>query len=192
MPPSTTPQSTLHTERLTLVPLADEHLDHEIALDADPEVMRYLGTGRPRTAAEVIALHEQRIAVARTAPGLGFWAGFTGSEFIGWWLLEPPERPEHRIGSQAEIGYRLMRRHWRRGLAGEGARELLRHGFEDLQLTRIFAETMAVNAASRATMVSLDLAYIRTFPGEWDDPIPGYEQGEVEYAITSDEWRAAQ
>ncbi len=33
---------TLHTERLTLVPLADEHLEWEIELDADPEVMRFL------------------------------------------------------------------------------------------------------------------------------------------------------
>jgi hypothetical protein len=29
------------------VPLADEHLEWEIELDADPAVMRYL-TGRPR------------------------------------------------------------------------------------------------------------------------------------------------
>ena len=36
------PQQTLHTGRLTLVPLADEHLDWEVELDSVPEVMRYL------------------------------------------------------------------------------------------------------------------------------------------------------
>ena len=45
-------QPTLRTQRLTLVPLADEHLEHEVELDSRPEVMRYL-TGRPRTRDEV-------------------------------------------------------------------------------------------------------------------------------------------
>jgi hypothetical protein len=41
------PQQTLHTGRLTLVPLADEHLGWEVELDSDPEVMRYLsGSGQ--------------------------------------------------------------------------------------------------------------------------------------------------
>ena len=40
------PQQTLHTERLALVPLADEHLEWEIELDSDPEVMRFLSGRR--------------------------------------------------------------------------------------------------------------------------------------------------
>jgi hypothetical protein len=36
------PQQTLHTERITPVPLADEHFEWEVELDSDPEVMRYL------------------------------------------------------------------------------------------------------------------------------------------------------
>ena len=42
----------LRTARLQLVPLAEEHLEAEVELDADPEVMRYL-TGRASTRAEV-------------------------------------------------------------------------------------------------------------------------------------------
>jgi len=38
-------QPRLHTERLVLVPLAEEHLPFEIELDSEPEVMRYI-TGR--------------------------------------------------------------------------------------------------------------------------------------------------
>ena len=91
---------------------------------------------------------------------------------------------------QAELGYRLLRRHWRQGLGSEGARELVRHGFEDLALDRIFAETMAVNAASRATMAAVGLWQVRTFHREFDDPLPGTELGEVEYAITREEWLA--
>jgi hypothetical protein len=34
------PQQILHTERITLVPLADRHLEWEAELDSDPDVMR--------------------------------------------------------------------------------------------------------------------------------------------------------
>lgn len=183
-------QATLQTKRIHLIPLSDEHLEHEVDLDADPEVMRYLGSGRARSRLEVEALHLGRIAIAGHVPGLGFWAGFVDGEFVGWWILEPPEGADQGlVDGQAELGYRLLRRHWRRGLASEGARELIRHGFEDLGLARIFAETMAVNAASRATMTSVGMQHVRTFLLDVDEPLPGSELGEVEYAISREQWQ---
>ena len=188
------PQPTLQTERITLVPLGDEHLDHEVELDSTPEVMRFL-TGRARTREEVAALHRRRLAIARAAPGLGFWCGFRrgsgAGEFVGWWILEPPERAEQRAEAQAELGYRLLPRFWRQGLASEGSRALIDYGFTELGLERIIAETMAVNEASRATMAAVGLRYVRTFHLEFDDPLPGSEHGEVEYALTRDEWLTA-
>ncbi len=186
-------QVPLQTSRMQLVPLADEHLGHEVEVDSDPEVMRYLGSGRARTRQEIEALHRVRLAVPARAPGLGFWVGFVDAEFVGWWILQPPERADQgAVAGQAELGYRLLRRHWRRGLASEGARELIRHGFQDLGLIRIFAETMAVNVASRATMASVGLTHVRTFHMEFDEPLPGSDLGEVEYAISVDQWRARQ
>lgn len=35
-------QPTLQSDRLRLVPLADEHLELEVEPDSDPEVMRYI------------------------------------------------------------------------------------------------------------------------------------------------------
>lgn len=75
-------QTTLRTSRLTLVPLSDEHFDYEVQLDGDSEVMRYLGTGRPRSRDEVEVLHRRRLAVAGGVPGLGFWAGFVDANFF--------------------------------------------------------------------------------------------------------------
>jgi RimJ/RimL family protein N-acetyltransferase len=181
-------QAILHTRRIRLVPLSDEHLAHEVELDGDPEVMRYL-EGRPRTREEVEILHARRLAVAQGSPGFGFWAGFVGGDFVGWWILEPPSRPDQgAVDGQAELGYRLLPRHWRKGLASEGACELIRHGFEDLGLVRVFAETMAVNTASRATMASVGMAHTRTFQLAFSDPLPGSELGEVEYAVTREQW----
>jgi RimJ/RimL family protein N-acetyltransferase len=92
------------------------------------------------------------------------------------------------VAGQAELGYRLLRRHWRKGLASEGARELIRYGFQDIGLSRIFAETMAVNVASRATMKSVGMEHVRTFHPNFDEPLPGSELGEVEYAISRQQW----
>ena len=182
-------QIVLRTSRIQLLPLRDDHLEFEIELDADPEVMRYLG--RPRQRAEVEQAHQRRLAAASRVAGLGFWVGLVDGIFVGWWILEPPHRADQGpADGQAELGYRLLRRYWRRGLASEGARELVRYGFEDLGLHRIFAETMAVNLPSRATMTSVGLTYVRTFHLDFDDPLPGSQQGEVEYAITREQWLA--
>jgi RimJ/RimL family protein N-acetyltransferase len=173
------------------VPLADEHLEFEIELDSDPEVMRYI-SGRARSAEEVREVHRRRLAVAAEVPGLGFWAGFADEEFVGWWILQPPNGPDQpRVSGEADLGYRLLRRYWRRGYASEGAREMIRYGFEEVRLDRIFAQTMAVNAASRATMAAVGLTFARAFvSGEpYADPVPGAEHGEVEYELTRARWR---
>jgi RimJ/RimL family protein N-acetyltransferase len=184
-------QATLYSHRITLVPLSDEHLEHEVELDADPEVMRYLGDGKARSREDVEEFHRRRLAAAARVPGLGFWAGFVAGRFVGWWILEPAvHAAQSPVGGQAELGYRILRRCWRQGLASEGARELIRHGFDELGLARIFAETMTVNTASRATMACLGMTYVRTFHLDCDAPIPGAEHGEVEYAITRDRWIA--
>jgi RimJ/RimL family protein N-acetyltransferase len=181
----------LRTERLQLVPLADEHLEFEVELDSDPEVMRYL-TGRAVSRAEVEQAHRRRLAAARDVPGLGFWVGFADGEFIGWWILQPPHGPDQpKVAGEADLGYRLLRRYWRRGYASEGARELIRYGFTEVGLDRIFAQTMAVNTASRATMSSVGLTFARAFTsGEpYEDPVPGADRGEVEYEITRAMWQ---
>lgn len=161
-----------------------------MALDSDPEVMRYLA-GRARTREEVEQWHRRRLETAQRVPGLGYWVGFEQGVFVGWWILQPPERPDQGpVKGQAELGYRLLRRYWRQGLGSEGARELVRHGFQDLRLSRIFAETMTVNRASRATMEAVGLQYVRTFHSGDYQHLPDADQGEVEYAISHQHWLA--
>ena len=183
-------QPTLVTRRLVLAPLADEHLDLEAELDADPDVMRYL-TGRGLDRSEVEQAHRRRLAAAHEVPGLGFWAGFDAGQFVGWWLLQPPNGPDQpRVRGEADLGYRLLPRYWRRGYATEGARELIRYGFDVMGLTRVFAQTLAVNAPSRATMAAAGMTFARAFiSGDpYEELVPGAELGEVEYEITRAEW----
>ena len=65
-------------------------------------------------------------------------------------MLQPPHGPSQpNEPGAADLGYRLLRRQWRQGYAREGSLEFIRHGFEDLGLRRIFAQTMAVNLPVR-------------------------------------------
>jgi RimJ/RimL family protein N-acetyltransferase len=65
---------------------------------------------------------------------------------------------------------------------------LIRYGFEVVGLERIIAQTMAVNAGSRAVMERVGLTYVRTFPSSTTTPIEGVEEGEVEYGMTLMQW----
>ncbi|WP_346116712.1 GNAT family N-acetyltransferase [Micromonospora coerulea] len=173
----------LESRRLRLRRLTVDDVAHLVELDGDPAVMRYLTNGRP-TPVEVVR-DEQLPALLRQYdrhPGLGRWAALdreTG-DFLGWFALRPPADGD---GTQAELGYRLRRSAWGRGLATEGSVALIRYAFTVIRLRRVWAETMAVNLASRRVMEKAGLRYVRTFHLTFDDPIPGTEHGEVEYEL---------
>jgi RimJ/RimL family protein N-acetyltransferase len=101
--------------------------------------------------------------------------------------VHSPDQPDDP--SQAELGYRLVRRFWRQGLASEASRALLRHAFDTVEQSRVIAQTMAVNARSRGVMEAVGLRYVRTYYSTWDDPLPGTELGEVEYEMTREMWQ---
>lgn len=185
-------QAILKSERIQLVPLSDEHLEHQMELDSDPEVMRYLGGARSRE--QVAEALQGNLADAERAPGLGYWAGFVEGRFVGFWLLRSPG-PGEQEGEQEEegqLGFKVLRRHWRQGLGSEGSRELLRHGFQDLGLTRIHAMAAAANTASHATLTALGLQYVREFLANAEWFPPGTDLRTVEYALTQELWHRAQ
>jgi RimJ/RimL family protein N-acetyltransferase len=47
---------------------------------------------------------------------------------------------------------------------------------------------MAVNVRSRRVMEKAGLRFVRVFHLTWDDPLPGYEEGEVEYELLREQW----
>jgi RimJ/RimL family protein N-acetyltransferase len=113
-------------------------------------------------------------------------------DFIGLMMLPPahgPDQPDDP--TVAELGYRIVRRHWRKGLASEAARALLQHAFETVGQRRVIAQTMAVNLGSRGVMEAVGMRYVRTYFASWEDPLPGSDQGEVEYEMTRETWPKA-
>jgi RimJ/RimL family protein N-acetyltransferase len=182
----------LETERLVLRRFTESDVDDIVELDGDPAVMRYLTGGRstPRELVENDVLPRFLRYYEHFRPW-GFWATEergTG-RFVGWFVLRPREG-EDPVDSP-ELGYRLRRECWGRGYGTEGARALVTKAFTDLGARRVYAHTMAVNLGSRRVMEKAGLRFVRTFHAEFDDPIPGSEHGEVEYALTREEWLAS-
>ncbi len=174
----------LGTDRLRLEPVGAEHVALLEELNADPAVMRFV-RGRAATPAETRAEWDERLtARSDVRRGLGYWAGFTrddaGTErFAGWWSASSvADRPE-----VSGIGYRLPRTAWGRGLATEGARALLAQAFACPDVVRVDATNLVVNTGSRAVLTKLGMSLVDTWVQEWDEPVPGWEQGEVRYAI---------
>lgn len=185
------PQPILRTERLLLVPLADEHFELEVELDSDPEVLRYL-FGRARSRDEVVESHARRMELGKVVDGLGYWIAFGAEDkdFVGLMMLPPahgPDQPDDP--TVCDLGYRLRKKYWRQGLGSEASRVLLQHAFETVGQSRVIAQTMTVNAGSRGVMEKVGLRYVRTFFTDWgEDALPDSDQGEVEYEMTREMW----
>ena len=178
----------LETERLTLRRFTTDDVDLLVELDSDPEVMFWITGGRTTSREEIETDYLPAfLSYYERFDGYGFWAAIERStgEFLGWFHFRPaPGHPD----DEPELGYRLRRSTWGKGYATEGSIALIDRGFRDFGVRRVVAETMAVNTASRRVMEKAGMRLVRTFHQEWPDRIPGDEHGDVEYAITREEW----
>jgi RimJ/RimL family protein N-acetyltransferase len=170
---------TLTTARLELRPIAADDLDHLAGLYADPDVMRFIGSGRPRSREEAVGRLQAQLD-HRRRHGFGFFmmrlrgepgASATGdrSTFVGRCGLQ-------YLGDTGavELGYTLARPFWGQGYATEAARACVSYAFEGLRLPRIVAIARPANAASRHVMEKLGMRLERET--EWDGgPAVWYE-----------------
>lgn len=172
----------LQTERLTLSPCQPSDCADFVALERDPEVMRYLNGGRPVDRA-TCGPDSLFLMPDGTEPHL--WTArrnFSG-DFVGWFCLWRDS------DTQAELGYRLQRRAWGQGLATEGASALVNWGFTGAGYEKILSTTMTVNHGSRRVLEKLGFSCVRTISVDWPDPFPGCEHGEVWYELMRADWR---
>ena len=181
----------LETERLILRRFTVDDVDAATALDADPAVMRYINGGRPTPREEIRDYFLPGwMAYYRRGDRYGFWAAVekrTGA-FAGWFHLRPNTGDPD---DEPELGYRLVASAWGKGYATEGSRALIRKAFQDLGVRRVYATTMVVNVASRRVMEKAGLRFVRVFHEPWPDRIEGEEHGDVEYALTREQWNVA-
>jgi RimJ/RimL family protein N-acetyltransferase len=171
----------IETARLRLRTWREDDLAPYARICADPEVMRYLSGPMTREHSEQQISEFVRHGEER---GFGLWAveekssgAFIG--FIGLLYHEDWSEGNHRT----EVGWRLDRHFWGRGLATEGAMASLRYGFEEVGLDRIISIAVPENLASRRVMEKVGM----TLRGE----IRFKGSDVVWYAVERQVWEAS-
>jgi ribosomal-protein-alanine N-acetyltransferase len=157
----------LESERLLFRDHEPADLDAYCAMEADPEVRRYVG-GAPRT----------REAAERKFPGgsqrpesdrLRMWATVykPDSCYIGRCGVYQHFGPSGPVPGEGSLAFYLARAYWGRGLATEAGRALVNFGFQELGLSKIVTAVQVGNDASVRVLEKLGFALVRTETGEF-------------------------
>jgi RimJ/RimL family protein N-acetyltransferase len=182
------PTLPIETPRLRLRPYEPGDVGAVLDLNGREDVVRYLNwPAMDRDAAQ--ALVDRRVGqtrIEREGDGIALAATLKADgRFVGELVL----RLTSESSRQGEVGWLIHPDVQGRGLATEGAREMLRLGFAEMRLHRIVAECDPRNGASIRVMEHLGMrreAHFResTFlKGDW--------VGSMVYAILATEWREA-
>jgi RimJ/RimL family protein N-acetyltransferase len=156
------------TERLIMRGWREADLAPWAAMNADPEVRRYVG---PLLTFEQAAAWVLNYQDDLDRYGFGFWAVEirASGEFIGFTGLKTVDQEMPFSG--VELGWRLARPTWGHGYATEAGLAALRYGFGTMGLPEVVAVTMARNVRSQAVMRRIGMT---TDPAEdFDDPDVG-------------------
>jgi RimJ/RimL family protein N-acetyltransferase len=140
----------IETARLRLYPPRLEDLEARLAMDRDPEVMRFT---RPVPEDAEAQRADIRTRILKPPPG-AFWhvEELSAPGFIGWCGVFPLQD-----SGLMEIGYRFVSAAWGRGIATEAAAAAIDHGFRELELDAIVAVSDPDNAASHGVLLKIGL-----------------------------------
>jgi ribosomal-protein-alanine N-acetyltransferase len=145
----------LLTSRLRLRRLGAADEADLIALNSDPEVMRYVGSpAGVQSPAETATRARGRIDEAErgTLEPLGLWRVEDRRDGTFYGLTALLRMPD---GENVELAYRLVRAAWGQGIATEAAGALTGHALEALALPRLVAVTYPENRASQRVLDKL-------------------------------------
>jgi ribosomal-protein-alanine N-acetyltransferase len=143
----------IETERLRLRIVCRNDLNDLAKLFADPDVVKYVGDGKPASREEAAKAVESMIAHWQKHR-FGRWiaADKSNGAFIGFGGLRS-------LFGTPEVVYHLTKKHWGKGFATELARAALRFGFEERHFPRIVAITRPLNTASIHVMKKLGMQF---------------------------------
>ncbi|MEM7223896.1 MAG: GNAT family N-acetyltransferase [Pseudomonadota bacterium] len=151
-------ETILETERLLLRRFVPEDAKAMEGIFCDPEVMYFEDVESPEW---VRAWLKRMIEECYPTWGFGMWAvqEKASGDVIGYCGLSRfPDRCEPH---EAELGYRLMRKHWGKGIATEAVRPTCEFGLKVLGLSRIVAMIDPGNTASLRVAQKLGMRYQR-------------------------------
>lgn len=171
----------LLTPRLRLRRYQPSDLALLAAMNADPEIMQYLGRPLDRAQSDAMADRINR-NLATKAYGMAAVERRADGAFMGMCGFSP----EIWYPDDLELGWRLARPYWGQGYATEAGAAWLSFAFEAHGVDRVISIADAPNARSIAVMKRL--GFTLDHAAELDDH--GETFSAVIYAISRDTWRA--
>jgi RimJ/RimL family protein N-acetyltransferase len=175
----------LSTSRLTLREYRESDFETLFALDIDPEVLGMRGR-EAVPLAQAQHHFETLLHMQNEQPRYGFTFIIEHQT-----MQSPVGRCRLQITNasirEAEIGYHLSPQSWGHGYATETARELLRFGFQDLNLHRIMAKCYVENSRSIHILEKIGMKLEgRMRQNRWVD---GVWKDTFIYSILAHEWQ---
>jgi len=152
------------TERFILREILHEDAQGLYDLDSDPEVHRYLGNN-PVKSMEQVREMIQFIRQQYVDNGIGRWAIIdkTTGAFVGWAGLKLVKEWTNNHIDYYDLGYRLIRKYWGKGIATETALASLNYGFTVLELPVIYAMADSQNDGSNQVLRKAGLTFVEDF-----------------------------
>ena len=127
-------------------------------LNLDPDVIKYTGDAAFESIEEASMFLKNYDHYE--VYGMGRWAVILkeNGAFCGWCGLKyTPAQDEY------DIGFRLLKDYWNKGIATEAAKACIEYGFTKLNIKRIVGRAMADNQASVRVLEKIGLKYLTTY-----------------------------
>ena len=154
----------IETERLILREILLTDIDGMFELDSDPDVHKYLGN-QPVTDKEQLVNVINFIRQQYIDNGIGRWAIINKktNDFIGWTGLKFVTDLTNNHKNYYDLGYRLIKKYWGKGIATETAIATLKYAFEQLQAEEVYAMADCNNEGSNKILEKVGLNFIEKF-----------------------------
>lgn len=155
------------TERLLLREIDEQDIDDLFEMDADPLVHKYIDNAPIQQRSELLpvisSLREQYLT-----NGIARWAivDRQSKECLGWAGLKFFDTELNGHSGFYELGYRLKRKHWGKGIASEASRAVIEYGFTMLPTDFLYAITHPDNKDSIKVLTKLGFRFKAVFDHE--------------------------
>ena len=148
----------LETNRLLMRPFKASDNEAMFAMDANPNVHKYLGN-QPLTNIEQCDEYIKSIQNQYVDNGIGRYVVILKEtkEIIGWAGLKFITETENNHVNFYDIGYRFAETYWGKGYGYEAAKAWLDHAFQVMKVPEVFATAHVENRGSNKILQKIGL-----------------------------------
>ncbi len=173
----------LTTEHLVLRPWREDDAEALYLHAKNPRIGPMAGWEPHRNAEESLSIIHSILMQPNTF-AITLKGGSHPDAPVGSISLKGPRLSSVAEGNEAELGYWLAYKLWGHGLMPEAANEMLRHAYEDLGLSRVWATVFSSNERSKRVVQKLGMRY--RYTDTMDTPL-GHKDKDV-FSLSKTRW----